>query len=212
VVNQNDGKVRSDGRLQGKTMHNGNVQPVNQAYALASCTNCQTYAVAMQIVVYPKSATTVAPVNEAIALNYHCTGCNTVARALQYAIPTDDPDKLPPSVQNLSRQIAREVGSIQQTPAITPAEADARVNAVIVQFGDLAQNLSDKRSETHDQDSPNASPLPSTSAAPSGAASPSPTTVDLSATATPTSTVTPDQAASQGQNAAATPAPSNSTG
>jgi putative peptide zinc metalloprotease protein len=120
VINQTDGKVRSEGRMQGKTIPGNNIRPANQAFAYASCTNCQTYAVALQIVTYRQSANVVAPANVALAINYHCTGCNTVARALQYVIPTDDPDKLPPSVQRLARQVSREVGSIQSTPTSRP--------------------------------------------------------------------------------------------
>ena len=176
VINQTNNRVRANGRMQGKLKHGGNIRPTNQAFAYSSCTGCQTYAVALQIVVYRQSASVVAPVNEALAINYHCTGCNTVARALQYVIPTANPDELPPSVQRLSRQVSREIRSIQSTPGITPAEGDARVNAVIGQFQNLAQNLNDKHSETRDEDSPNASPIdrasPAFSGTPSAGASP----------------------------------------
>src|SRR5438105_6644014 len=37
VINQTDGKVRSDGRVQDKRLHGPNANPVNQAFAYSSC-------------------------------------------------------------------------------------------------------------------------------------------------------------------------------
>jgi hypothetical protein len=43
--------------------------------------------------------------------------------------------------------------AIQQTPGITIADANARSDAVIAQFNDLAVSLTDKRQETEAENS-----------------------------------------------------------
>ncbi|MBV8085607.1 MAG: hypothetical protein JO247_12420 [Chloroflexi bacterium] len=204
VINQRDAAVRADGRVQDKRLHGKDANPVNQAFAYSSCLNCQTYSVALQIVVTKQGASPSQPVNEALAVNYHCTGCTTVARALQYVIPEPDPDNVPDHVQRLAAQWDRQLRSIQSTPGITPAQAEAQINSVIGQFQDLAQNLSDKRSETTDPDSPNASPIPSSSASAAPASS-----APSNASSSPTSIAAPSSSASAsaGAQASATATP-----
>ena len=55
----------------------------NEAWALASCTNCTTVAVAFQVVLVVGYAQVVTPINAAVAVNWACDACHTAAVALQ---------------------------------------------------------------------------------------------------------------------------------
>jgi putative peptide zinc metalloprotease protein len=63
----------------------------NAAVAFASCTDCTTIAVAIQVVFIMSDASVIAPENVAIAINQECTACNTFASAYQFVITTDGP-------------------------------------------------------------------------------------------------------------------------
>jgi putative peptide zinc metalloprotease protein len=66
----------------------------NAAVAYASCTDCQTVAVAIQFVIVQGSPDTFTPENVAIAINESCTLCDTMALAYQVVIQTDGPMRL----------------------------------------------------------------------------------------------------------------------
>jgi putative peptide zinc metalloprotease protein len=61
----------------------GPVDQWNEAYALASCTGCETTAIAFQTVIIVGYAQIVTPGNAAVAFNYLCVECRTQALALQ---------------------------------------------------------------------------------------------------------------------------------
>ena len=64
-----------------KIMGSETVEPGNAAVAIASCTNCQTVAIAVQIVFFIGSPTVFAPENAAVAVNAGCSFCDTLATA-----------------------------------------------------------------------------------------------------------------------------------
>ena len=63
----------------------------NAAVAYASCENCRTTAIAIQIVLVSGSPGTVVPENLAISINESCTLCQTFATAFQFVIGVEDP-------------------------------------------------------------------------------------------------------------------------
>jgi putative peptide zinc metalloprotease protein len=71
----------------------GVVDHRNAAHAAARCTGCRATAVAFQIVI-AWDAETVAPRNEAVALNHQCTQCVVAAEAVQFVRVVDAPVKL----------------------------------------------------------------------------------------------------------------------
>ncbi|MDQ2786162.1 MAG: hypothetical protein M3Y58_14305, partial [Chloroflexota bacterium] len=181
VQNKTDNRLRVKAKIQLNHIPGDTVQPVNYAEAIGSCTTCQTFAVALQIDLRSRTATTVAPQNAAVALNIKCTGCTTVADAYQYVVPVDDPTQTPDNVKELINQMQRQLKAIAETPDITATDAEARINAVIGQFTDLANSLYQQRDQRTDTDTPGAT-------VPSDA-------VILTPTPTATSTVTPTIAA-----------------
>ena len=120
----------------------------------------------------------IAPQNRARAINYQCTRCVTFARAIQYVYAVEDPDQVPDNVGRLVQEMERELRDVGRDRRITPAEADARVSAVIAQFQDLNTVIRDELVQTQDETTPGATPAPDPAAAPSApapAAAPSPT-------------------------------------
>ncbi len=166
VINQQDNGLKVDGSIQVNHIPGDNVAPVNYAYAYSSCADCQTFAVALQINLISKTATSIRPQNTAIALNYQCTRCDTVAQALQYTYQVDDPNKLPNNVASLVKDMNDQLKDLRQEHKLTAAQAESRITAVIAQFKGLAQNLNTQHKEDKATTNPNAKPVPSPSPTP----------------------------------------------
>jgi putative peptide zinc metalloprotease protein len=158
VRNQNDDRRRIRGSIQLNRSTGDAVAPVNSAVAEASCTDCQTIAVALQVNLIGKDASLVTPQNTALAVNYKCTRCITVAVALQYVISVDDPREVPRDVDRLIREMDRELREVSKDEKASLNDVVARINAVIDQFRTLAGNLNDKRDEETGTTSSDATP------------------------------------------------------
>jgi putative peptide zinc metalloprotease protein len=184
LVNRVDGRLRVKGRVELNRIHGPRVTPVNRAVAFGSCTDCQTLAVALQLNLYRRGAPIAAPENLAAAVNFQCTRCVTVARALQYVIPVDDPTTTPPEARALIQALNRELVAIQSDRAVTLAEAEQRIDAVIARFVGFSEHLLQARDEAAEQTSPEATASPT--AAPAASPTPAPT-----ASPTPASSSTP---------------------
>jgi putative peptide zinc metalloprotease protein len=159
VINKNDGKRKLKADVQLNRIPGPRVEPSNVAIAYASCTDCQTIAVALQINLISRTATYVAPENFAIAVNYECTNCYTVARAIQYTFSVDDPTQVPPEVDALIKQFDKELKAIRKEQNLSIDEVEQRINAVIEEFRDLAESLRDDREETLEATTPGATPI-----------------------------------------------------
>jgi hypothetical protein len=180
VQNKTDNRLRVKAKIQLNHIPGDNVQPVNYAQAIGSCTNCQTFAVALQIDLRSRTATTVAPQNAAVALNVKCTGCTTVADAYQYVVPVDDPTQVPDNVRDLINQMQQQLNASAHDKDETAADAEAKINAIIAQFNDLGQSLYQQHDQTTDNDTPGATVPPDATVL-----TPTPTTVPQD---TPTAT------------------------
>jgi putative peptide zinc metalloprotease protein len=148
AVNRVDNRLLVRGRVELDHIPGPTAAPVNEADAFGSCTGCQTLSVGLQVALISKDASSITPQNFASAINYQCTNCVTVARALQYVVQVDDPTQTPDDVQSLVRQMQDELQSLSQDRSVTQAaQAEAVINNVIAQFSELTQNLSDQRQE-----------------------------------------------------------------
>ena len=91
AVNTGDGTVVYDVSIALVWVKDGDVADNrNEAYALASCTNCTTVAVAFQVVLIVGQSDAIAPLNVAVAANGGCLSCQTTALALQLVITLND--------------------------------------------------------------------------------------------------------------------------
>jgi putative peptide zinc metalloprotease protein len=89
VVNQVDGRAAPQARAVVTADHGPIVADENTALARASCTDCRTVAVAVQLVVIDGTVSEFVPLNAAVALNEACTRCETYAYARQEIITVD---------------------------------------------------------------------------------------------------------------------------
>jgi putative peptide zinc metalloprotease protein len=205
--NRKDGRIRIRTNLQVNRIKGETVIPENVADAYASCTECQSFAVAIQINVYERGASVIAPRNTARAVNDNCSRCVTIARAYQYVIPVDDLDFLPDEVDRLVRAINKEAhyfDQIKDTEDVNPAEIQARLNAVLGQFAQLDIYLEAAMAEETEQSGETRA-----GAETAETATPTLTPTADAATPTPTPTATAQAAASEAASPATTPTPAS---
>jgi len=86
AVNTEDGSVLYDVSFALVWADGDEALNVNEAYALASCQDCRTVAVAFQVVLLVGSVDVVVPQNLAAAVNYACIECVTYALATQLVV------------------------------------------------------------------------------------------------------------------------------
>jgi putative peptide zinc metalloprotease protein len=86
AVNTEDGSVLYDVAFALVWAEGDEALNVNEAYALASCRNCRTVAVAFQVVLLVGSVDVVVPQNLSAAVNYACVECVTHALATQLVV------------------------------------------------------------------------------------------------------------------------------
>jgi hypothetical protein len=202
--NADDKRFMARASIKFRKLKGDDIGPVNIAFAQGKCTDCQTIAVAVQVVVYKRGASNVHPQNVALAANVGCTRCVTVARAIQYVIPVDDFDDVPDNVKRLVQRLDKELRffeSMRSIDELTSDEAAARLQRAVGEFAELNQYMVDlmtRKTGENDEDegaratadrlrqSPTPSPSSATPASPSSP-SPSPTT----STPTPVPTATP---------------------
>lgn len=67
------------------------VDQSNAAVAYASCEDCRTVAVSLQLLLIMSEPDVVTPTNLALALNYDCSSCETLASAYQYVLGVGGP-------------------------------------------------------------------------------------------------------------------------
>jgi putative peptide zinc metalloprotease protein len=83
AVNTGDGSSVYDVAFAIVWVTDGPVDQVNEAWAVASCTDCRTVAVAFQGIFVLGDSNVVIPQNIAVAINYDCRRCETEALAVQ---------------------------------------------------------------------------------------------------------------------------------
>ncbi|MGI8688451.1 MAG: hypothetical protein ACR2M3_07710 [Thermomicrobiales bacterium] len=160
VQNKTDNRLRVRGKIQLNHIPGADAQPENDAEAYSSCTDCSTFAVALQVDLISKTATTIAPKNVAIALNVQCSHCTTVAKAIQYVVQVDDPSQTPDNVKDLIGQMQQQLNAAAHDKDETVADAEAKIDAVIAQFNVLGQSLYTQRDQKDDDNSPGATVPP----------------------------------------------------
>lgn len=89
AVNTQDGASVFRLAFSIRRVADGVVDQTNTAVALASCSDCQTVALAFQVVLVRGDADVVAPENLALAYNQQCVECVTYASATQIVLGFD---------------------------------------------------------------------------------------------------------------------------
>lgn len=108
AVNTGDGTVVYDVSVALVWVKDGEATDNrNEAYALASCTNCTTVAIAFQVVLVIGQSDAVTPINVAVAANGGCISCQTLALAVQLVVTLNEM----PSAE-VQRQIEAALGRL----------------------------------------------------------------------------------------------------
>ena len=94
AVNTEDGSSIFRLAFSVRRVADGYVDESNTALALASCTECQTVALAFQVILVTGDADVVIPGNYAYAVNSECVECFTYASATQLVFGFDGPVRL----------------------------------------------------------------------------------------------------------------------
>lgn len=210
VTNRQNNQLVVRGSVQLNRISGPTVEPVNLASAQASCTDCQTIAVALQINLIGRDANRVTPRNAAVAVNVNCTRCVTIAVARQYLYSVDDPRETPRDAAALIRELDRAINEIGRDRDATLETAIARIDDVLARFGQLAATLDEQRDEDRSSGgdgtptrtaSPTATgtatppalvtPAPAPTSAPTPTASPPSPTATTQPSPTPSPTASP---------------------
>ncbi|MFH5821425.1 hypothetical protein [Georgenia sp. AZ-5] len=217
AVNTEDGGTLYDVAFALVWADDETVANTNEAYALASCTDCRTVAVAFQVVLVVGQADVVVPQNLAAAVNYSCVECVTHALATQLVVtlagPLEDPTTA--QLQELWREIQAFGASVEGMPL---SELQARLTAYeerILEIirEDPAALPADDAPTSSPPTSSGTSPSPTSSPAPTGAAStprPAPTagtTHGSSPSGAPGTTDSPSPAPTAGPTGSVAPDP-----
>jgi hypothetical protein len=93
----------------------GDVTAINAADAEASCTHCQTAAVAIEAIIVEGYPNVYTPQNYAIALNIRCHYCDTAAYAGQFDLQYAGPVRLTDRGQNQYDVLAEQLERLQRS-------------------------------------------------------------------------------------------------
>lgn len=89
AVNTQDGRTVVALAIKIVQTDASTVDAANAAVAVASCTDCQTVAIALEGVLVVGSPDNFSPTNLALAINTECTNCQTLAAAYQKVVQND---------------------------------------------------------------------------------------------------------------------------
>jgi hypothetical protein len=199
VINHTDSSLKSDGKDQLNSIPGPNVGPKNEALAYSTCTNCQTYALAVQLDLTGPSPRNVQPFNFAKAENFGTTGTVTCAIAVQFVLAVTDPTAIPSNVRREEAQLHSQLSNLPA--AITSAgytldcHKDApngiyayAINVIVQQLQALGGSVDVKQDVATAPTTPGSTSVPASP--PSSPTSASPT-VSGSPTESPTPQPTP---------------------
>ncbi len=195
AVNTSDGTVVYDVAFAMVWADGNTVLNKNEAYAFASCTDCQATAISFQVVLIVGQAHVIVPQNISAAVNYDCVSCLAQALAVQLAV-TLPGDPSASEVQDLNTLWSQIQEFSKHVQGLSFTEIQARLDSYEQQILDIIK-----------KDSPAAGASSSATPSGSGSASGTPTAGDDS-TAGSTAAPTGDPGVS---GSASAPAASDST-
>jgi putative peptide zinc metalloprotease protein len=166
------------------------VDTSNAAVAFSSCTDCQTVAIAIEIVLIESDASTITPTNIAFAYNYECTLCVSVAEAYQFLLTTGGNVHFTAEGNQTLAQIRQELEALRNEN-LTIDELQAKLNAIAQEIANvLATQLvpAGNSSGTQPSQSQPNSTQPASTEPTSTATTPTTTSEPTTTSTTPTDT------------------------
>ena len=200
--NEEDGSSEIDIDFSLVDVLDGIVDQTNATVAYASCEQCQTIAIAIQVVLVNSPVEQLTPRNIGLAFNDGCVTCVTVALAYQIVIGNGQKLEFTKEARKRLRAIAKALRRLERSDG-TAQEVVDEVNRIMADLGDVlstglrtAGPLRDEDDEDvadqerDDDERPDQSRLaPEAGAAPTP--TPAPAAPGTTPTPTPTATVTP---------------------
>ena len=179
------------------------VDQTNAAVAYASCTVCQTVAIAIQVVLVMGDPEVVTPENVAIAINEQCDLCDTLASAYQFVLGTGQPVRFTAEGRRRINDVRQALRELRKSD-LPIREIQARVDHLADELrGVLRTELVTVASGSEHRPSPSPTPSPTPSATPASGTSTSFTTTSTSTTTT-TSTTAPASSSTSSTSSAST--------
>jgi putative peptide zinc metalloprotease protein len=189
VVNTKDGSSLFKFSFNIARVMQDTVDNANAAVAVASCTDCQTTALAIQFVLVMGEPDVFIPQNLALAMNIECTLCDTLASAYQFVIQVDGPVRITPEGKRRLHELRKELAALEDS-GLSSFELQARIDSLaeeayevmstsLVPVGPPAEAPADAGTTT------------STTEAPTTTTTDAPTTTTTDSPTTTTTTSTP---------------------
>jgi putative peptide zinc metalloprotease protein len=121
-------------RIAGDVVDNSNA-----AVSFASCTNCRTVAISIQIVLVTDNPSTVTPENLALAINQNCTSCETLATAYQFVLSTHGQVRFTQAGRKEIHAILQELRALKDSTEPV-ADVQAKVDALMQRLAVVLRN------------------------------------------------------------------------
>ena len=140
AVNTEDGSSLFDFAFDIRRVAGDTVDQTNVAVAYANCENCQTVAVAIQIVLVTTDPKVITPTNVAVAVNEGCTTCSTVAAAYQFVYGNGGPVRFTKEGReriNDIRKTLRELKKDFEDGELTTDEVRAEITRLSAEIRDV---------------------------------------------------------------------------
>lgn len=190
AINTKDGSSVFKLAFAIRHVMNGVVDQANAAVAVASCTDCTTIAVAIEIVLVESNASVVTPTNVALAFNDQCVLCVTAAQAYQFVLGTGGPVHFDAEGNRILNEIRHELHDLKKAD-VTLAELQARLDAIANQIRDvLANHLVPAGKAKEGEGEPPANKPPPTATTTSTTPVATTPPIETGTTSTPTDTTT----------------------
>ena len=109
------------------------VDSTNAAVAFSSCTDCSSTAIAIEVVLVTGDASTITPTNLALAYNFECQSCISIADAYQFVFSTGGQVHFTAEGNRELAQIRRDLEALRKQD-LTPDELQGRLEDIVTRL------------------------------------------------------------------------------
>lgn len=139
AINTKDGSSIFKVAFSIKRLSDSTVDSQNAAIAYSNCTECQTVAVAIQIVLVVDDPNEVTPTNVAIAYNDNCDSCQTMAAAYQFVFGAGDDTKFSPEGKRRLHELRKQLHDLRKAN-LPIDQIDAQLQQIVQGIADVLDN------------------------------------------------------------------------
>jgi putative peptide zinc metalloprotease protein len=136
AVNRKDNSSEVRASFQITDLKGDVIDPTNTAFAFASCSNCNTYAVAIQVALLHGTPQVFTPLNQAWAFNYLCNSCTTIADAYQFVTTVPEDAVFTKEGDKQLKDLRKQVGDLKQAD-LSPFELHDAVGQIVSDVRDV---------------------------------------------------------------------------